>query len=85
MVAAAIASLALHPAGRAPFARDAIRLPDIGDSSGRVITPTQEKELGEAFFRSLHQQLRINEDPEIQQFIQSLGGRLAAQSDNTWC
>ena len=82
VVAAAIAALGLTPAGNAPHAQDTIRLPDIGDSSGSVITPTQEQELGQAFFRNLHTQLKINQDPEIEQFIQSLGGRLAAHSDN---
>ncbi len=79
---AAIAGLGLTPAGDAPHAQDIIRLPDIGDSSGRVITPTQEQELGQAFFRSLHNQLKINQDPEIEQFIESLGGGLAAHTDN---
>ena len=82
VVAAAIAALSLTPASTPSYAQGTIRLPDIGDSSGRVITPTQEQELGQAFFRSLHNQLKINQDPEIEQFIQSLGGRLAAHADN---
>lgn len=60
---------------------DTINLPDIGDSSGALITPIQEQELGEAFFRNLHAQLTINQDPDIQQYIQMTGQKLVANSD----
>lgn len=63
-------------------ADDEIILPDIGDPSGRIITPVQEKALGKAFYRNLHSHIRINRDPEIRDFIQSLGHRLAAKSDD---
>ena len=59
-----------------------IELPEIGDPSGTVITPLQEKELGEAFLRNLRSQVEINEDPEISEYIQSIGQKLAANSDN---
>ncbi len=58
-----------------------IELPDMGDSSGTLITPEEEKEFGEAFFRSLHSQITINQDAEIQQYIQTIGQKLAANSD----
>jgi len=58
-----------------------INLPDLGDSSGTLISPAQEKELGDAFFRSLHRQLKINHDSEIQQYIQSIGRELVINSD----
>ncbi len=58
-----------------------IELPDMGDSSGTLITPAEEKELGEAFFRSLHAQININQDAEIQRYIQTIGEKLAANSD----
>ena len=58
-----------------------IQLPDMGDSSGILISPAQEKELGDAFFRSLHSRIKINQDAEIQQYIQSVGRQLAANSD----
>ncbi len=62
--------------------RPDIQLPEIGDPSGTIITPLQEKALGEAFFRSLHNELNINQDPEISDYIQSIGQKLAANSDN---
>lgn len=58
-----------------------IQLPDMGDSSGTLISPAQELELGGAFFRQLHSQVQINEDVEIQQYIQEVGRRLVLNSD----
>lgn len=58
-----------------------IELPDMGDSSGTLITPEEEQQLGAAFFRSLNSQITINQDPEIQQYIQSIGQKLVAVSD----
>ncbi|MGR9074391.1 MAG: M48 family metalloprotease [Gammaproteobacteria bacterium] len=61
--------------------RQDIVLPEMGDSSGALISPSQEKELGEAFYRNLHSQLEINQDVELQEYIQSLGHRLVSHSD----
>jgi predicted Zn-dependent protease len=58
-----------------------ITLPDMGDSAGTLISPQQEQEFGAAFFRSLHNRVTINQDPEIQHYIDSLGSRLASHSD----
>jgi predicted Zn-dependent protease len=58
-----------------------IQLPDMGDSSGALISPAQEQELGAAFFRSLHARVNINQDSEIQQYIQSIGRQLVVNSD----
>jgi predicted Zn-dependent protease len=58
-----------------------IELPDMGDSSGALISPDEEKKLGDAFFRSLHSQVVINQDVEIQQYIQTIGEKLVAHSD----
>lgn len=61
--------------------KHAIDLPEIGDSTGTLFSPLQEKALGEAFFRSLHSQAEISEDPEVEEYIQSLGQKLASHSD----
>ena len=58
-----------------------IQLPDMGDSSGTLISPVEEKELGDAFFRSLHAKIKINQDAEIQHYIQTIGRQLVANSD----
>lgn len=59
-----------------------IQLPDLGDSSGTLLSPAQEQEFGGEFFRQLHAQVKINEDPEIQDYIEAIGKKLVAQSDN---
>ncbi len=56
-------------------------LPDMGDPTGTLMTPRQEAELGAAFFRSLHSQLKIDQDPEILDYIQTLGQKLAVSGD----
>lgn len=60
---------------------DSIELPDMGDSSGTLISPIEEQELGAAFFRNLHTRVNISQDAEIQQYIQSIGNQLVSNSD----
>lgn len=64
------------------IAENSIILPDIGDPSGSLLTPVQERELGAAFFRNLHGSVKVNQDLEIDDFIEALGQRLVAHSDN---
>lgn len=73
--------IALFPTLEYAEPNSKIELPDMGDSSGTIITPAEEKELGEAFFRSLYSQVAINQDAEIQEYIQTIGNRLVANSD----
>lgn len=56
-------------------------LPDFGDSSGSLISPAQEMELGEAFMHSVRAQARLVSDPDLNQYIKRLGARLVANSD----
>lgn len=58
-----------------------IELPEMGDPTGTSFTPIQEQQLGAEFYRSLHSQLEINQDPEVADYIQRLGQQLAANSD----
>lgn len=60
---------------------DKLDLPEMGDSAGTLISPDEEKKLGEAFFRSLHAQIEINQDSEIQEYIQTIGEKLVSHSD----
>lgn len=64
------------------IAADELQLPDMGDSTGTLISPAQEKALGESFFRSIRSQLEISYDPDIQQYIEDIGQTLVANSDN---
>jgi beta-barrel assembly-enhancing protease len=75
-------ALALFPITHQAELNTKIDLPDMGDSSGTVISPAEEKELGEAFFRSLHSQVTINQDAEIQEYIETIGQKLVANCDN---
>ena len=69
------------PASQQAVEINKIELPDMGDSSGTIISPAEEREFGEEFFRSLHSQITINQDAEIQEYIQTIGQKLAANSD----
>ncbi|MDH3872013.1 MAG: M48 family metalloprotease, partial [Gammaproteobacteria bacterium] len=57
-------------------------LPSIGDSSGSVISPEQEQQLGAAFMRQLRSSGIILEDLEITNYIESLGQRLTVNSED---
>ena len=57
-------------------------LPDIGDSTGDIISPEFERRLGQAFLSQIRKQTDIVSDPEVETYIRSLGYRLVAQSDS---
>lgn len=71
-----------YPSTQQAIEIEKIQLPDMGDSSGTLLSPVQEQELGAAFFRQLHAQLDINQDPEVQHYIETIGKKLTANSDN---
>lgn len=58
-------------------------LPDMGDASAISLTPEQEARIGKQMMRSLRRANLINEDPALNQYIQSLGYRLAVNSGNS--
>jgi predicted Zn-dependent protease len=58
-----------------------ISLPDIGDPSGALLSQVDEQALGEAFMREMRARLDIVDDPEIVDYIQSLGYRLGSRSE----
>jgi predicted Zn-dependent protease len=64
-----------------PATPDTLSLPDIGDPSGSVITPDQERELGSGLLRNLRQQGLVLNDPLVDEYINSLGYRLVSNSD----
>jgi predicted Zn-dependent protease len=57
-------------------------LPDIGESTGNILSPEFERRLGQAFLNQIRRQTDIIDDPEIETYVQSVGYRLVAQSDN---
>ena len=58
-------------------------LPDLGEESATILSPAEEKTLGGRFIRNARQKLDFVDDPEIQEYIQSLGERLARSSGAT--
>ena len=57
-------------------------LPDIGDSTGGLLSPEFERRLGQAFLSQVRKQADIVSDAEINTYIESIGYRLVSQSDN---
>jgi predicted Zn-dependent protease len=58
----------------------AIELPDIGSSANLVMSLADEQKLGTSFFRQLRLQVELIDDPQINDYINNLGYRLASYS-----
>lgn len=57
-------------------------LPEIGDPSAGIISPIDERRLGENLLRNLRNNQLVVEDPLIQDYIDSIAYRLVAASDH---
>lgn len=77
-----LAASLVHPISHIPAYGGNTNLPDLGDESLAVISPAQERKLGEDLMRQARRSLAFMNDPEINEYIQSLGQRLVSQSDN---
>ena len=53
-------------------------LPDLGDAAGETLTRAEEERLGDAFLRQVRQRLRLVDDPEVVDYIEALGQRIAS-------
>jgi len=84
LVAAMLAMLTTFSTLSAPSAATAqgLNLPDIGDSSFAALSKHGEDALGEAFMRSVRNSIPLMTDPIVEEYVQSLGYRLAAHSNN---
>ncbi|MCG2633630.1 MAG: M48 family metalloprotease [Gammaproteobacteria bacterium] len=58
-----------------------INLPNIGDGTSALLSPEEERRIGQLFMRQVRAQLPLIDDLELNRYIQSLGFRLAANSD----
>jgi predicted Zn-dependent protease len=58
----------------------AAQLPDIGDAGSTVLTPRQEKLIGQEFMRSVRQSLRLLNDPLSVAYLQNLADRLQSKT-----
>lgn len=81
--ALALDNFAVPPAPASPQTPppDFASLPDFGDPSGALISPAEEKSLGEEFMRSVRSEVTLIDDPEVEEYIQNLGYRLVAGAD----
>lgn len=52
------------------------QLPDFGDAASATLSPADERELGAQIMRQIRAQLPVVDDPEIVDYIQSLGYKL---------
>ncbi|MFT4560749.1 MAG: putative Zn-dependent protease [Gammaproteobacteria bacterium] len=55
-------------------------LPDFGDSAGAIISPEQERQLGEGFMRQMRRYAPVITDEEVEDYIQNLGMSLGELS-----
>ncbi|MEJ0039424.1 MAG: M48 family metalloprotease [Gammaproteobacteria bacterium] len=88
---AAEAQVVFPPPGSAPSTGPSMgtnnnggeNLPDIGSPASTTISTSDEYRLGAQIVRQLRDQKAIMEDPEVTEYLQSLGQRLAAQAPDT--
>ena len=58
------------------------RLPDIGSSAGELLTPSQQEQYGGMMLAQLRHYDYILDDPLVESWLDALGTRLGASSDN---
>ncbi|NOY61964.1 MAG: M48 family metallopeptidase [Gammaproteobacteria bacterium] len=59
----------------------AVELPDIGNPADAAISPQEEQRIGENFMRNLRRSVALVSDPEVHEYINSLGYRLVSNSE----
>ena len=77
-----ILSLLLLPASFTSNANN-YELPSMGDPSGSIISPEDEKKLGEGLMRWIRSKQLILDDPLVNDYIHSIGYKLVAASNTT--
>jgi predicted Zn-dependent protease len=65
----------------AASAQDLNQLPELGDYSTSVVSSAEEQKLGREFMRDARRSLTFIEDPELNDYLNHLGQRLAANSN----
>ena len=62
----------------------ASQLPDIGDAGSTVLTPRQERQLGQEFMRNVRQGLNLLSDPLSTAYLQNLADKLQAKTTDQY-
>lgn len=63
--------------------QELILLPDMGASADSLMTPAQERRLGQQFMRSVRASAKVLDDPFMSGYLQNLGNRLVSHSPAT--
>lgn len=58
-----------------------ISLPDLGDESANILSPAQERKIGQEFIRHARRQWNINDDLELTAYLNNVGQQLVRQAD----
>ena len=61
---------------------DDIQLPDMGSPADAILTKTTEAQIGRAIMRDIRRSGQIVEDPQITEYINEIGHRIAAQTND---
>ncbi|MEJ2213657.1 MAG: M48 family peptidase, partial [Gammaproteobacteria bacterium] len=64
-----------------PAVADDLLLPELGSASGGIMTPTQERRLGQAFMRSVKASQKIIDEAFARTYIEQLGDKLSRATD----
>ena len=75
-----LAVLCLSALSTVANAQSASELPDIGNPAGAAISKDDEYRMGAMIVRQLRDQNAIIDDPEVTEYLQSIGSRIAAQT-----
>ena len=59
---------------------DLIELPDMGSAANSLMSPADERRLGQAFMRSVRRSVNVIDDPLMSEYIRDLGNRLVGHS-----
>ncbi len=62
-------------------AQEDVQLPDIGSSAAAILSPDQERQIGEQMMRSLRAANAVADDPLLDEYLATAGYRLVAQTD----
>jgi len=61
---------------------DDIRLPDMGSPADAILTKNTESQIGRAIMRDIRRSGMVVEDPQITEYINEIGHRIAAQTND---
>ena len=61
---------------------DDIKIPDMGSPADAILNKSMEAQIGRAIMRSIRNSGVVVEDPQINEYINDIGHRIAAQTND---